>query len=209
MDNNISDSFISGKNFKTGHFCIIEDDVVVGDNVTLGHYVMLKSGTRLGNNIDFADKTCTTGACWIGDNVGVRTGAIISKANIICNGCFIGPGVITNHTKNVTHMHPSIQPEQLITYIGPYSIIGSQVSILAGVYIAAQTIVGGGAVIVKNLDRSGIYIGSPAFRKYDIPQEYKLCLENSDKDYIPNYYIEHLKKYMPNLNTKVYFDEMD
>lgn len=170
----ISEDFKHGSNLKLGFGVIIEPDVIVGDNVKLGHRVTLKSGTRIGNNSVVDDHCITTGACIIGNNVNVRTGATISRATIIEDLAFIGPGVITNHTKHVGHGRPRVTSDPLITYIGFGAIIGSQVSILAGVYIAPWTIIGGGAVVVKDIYVHGVYVGSPALKKGKVPRNYRI-----------------------------------
>jgi acetyltransferase-like isoleucine patch superfamily enzyme len=198
----IDKSFIHGDNFKFGQNCIIEKDVIVGNNVTLGHNVILKSGTRFGDNIEFADLCVTTGACWVGNYVVFRTGAILSKSVIIEDKVFYGPGVVTNHTKHVSHMRPSMRKEQLITYIGYGSIIGTQASIVAGVKISPLTIIGGGGVVVKDLIEAGVYVGNPVKKIMGVPDEYKIDIpENSGQIYMKKDVINHLKKYIKNLNV--------
>lgn len=198
--NYIHESFKHGSNFKIGNFCVIEEDVIVGDNVKLGHYVMLKKGTRFGNNIDFADCCVTTGACWVGNNFAARTGAILSKSNIVEDNVFYGPGVVSNHTKHVSHMRPDMRKEQLLTVLGYGSILGTQASLVAGVKIAPLAIVGGGAIVVKDLVEEGVYVGNPARRIMDLPEEYRLDLPSNAGDmYLTNEVFDHLMKYIPNL----------
>lgn len=202
MNNIVDKSFKHGENFKIGHNCVIEEDVVVGNDVTLGHHVMLKKGTRFGNNIDFADYCVTTGACWVGNNFAARTGAILSKSVIVEDNVFYGPGVVTNHTKHVSHMRPDMKKEQLITVIGFGAILGTQVSVVAGVDIAPLSIVGGGAVIVKDLTESGIYVGNPAKKIMELPEDYKLALpSNAGRMYLNEKVLSHLKKYIKNLKV--------
>lgn len=132
--NYIHDSFKHGANFKCGYNVIIEEDVVVGDDVKLGHNVVLKSGTRLMNSVRFADYVKTTGICIVGNEVDARTGACISRSLIINDKAFIGPGVMTNHTKNVTHGR-NLKEVRLITRIGYGAQLGSQSSFTAGLTI--------------------------------------------------------------------------
>ena len=206
--NFVENDFKHGKSLELGHSVIIESDVVVGDNVKIGHRVTLKPGTRVGDNSIIDDHCITTGACYIGKNVNVRTGAIISRATIIEDDCFIGPGVITNHTKHVTHARESqIEPEELITYVGFGSIIGSQASILAGVYIGSQTIIGGGSVVVKNLEGNGVYVGSPCRRISELPQGYAVLQpEKAGSMYLIDTVLDHLKKYNKHLVFKDIID---
>jgi len=189
-----------GNNLQCGYDVIIEDDVWIGDNVKLGHRALLKRGTRLGNNVVFDDHCVCTGAAWVGDNVNFRTGAILAKANIVEDYCFIGPGIVTNHTKHVTHGRPDLPNEQLITYIGYGSIIGSQASLLAGLEIGPQTIIGGGAVVVKKTEGYGVWIGSPARRAMDLPPGYRMEEpDNAGNMYRTQEVLDHLKNFIPNL----------
>jgi UDP-2-acetamido-3-amino-2,3-dideoxy-glucuronate N-acetyltransferase len=198
----ISDDFKHGENLQIGEYVIIEPDVIVGKYVKIGHRVTLKPGTRIGDNSVIDDHCITTGACFIGNNVNIRTGAIISKSTIIEDWSFIGPGVITNHTKQVAHGRIGrIKDEQLLTYIGFASIIGSQASILAGIYIGPNVIVGGGAVVVKDLVERGVYVGSPAKKVSNLDKGYLIDEpENVGMMYLNREILGHLKNYIPNLN---------
>jgi UDP-2-acetamido-3-amino-2,3-dideoxy-glucuronate N-acetyltransferase len=197
----IADDFRYGDNLTLGEYIIVEPNVVVGSGVKIGHRVTLKSGTIMGDNSIIDDHCLTTGACFIGNNVNIRSGAIISKATIIEDYCFIGPGVITNHTKHVSHgREEKIPDSQLLTYIGFGSIVGSQASILAGVSIGPQVIVGGGTVVVKDLEEKGVYVGSPAKKIKELPTDY-LMVEPEDAGvmYLKKQMLHHLKQHIPNL----------
>lgn len=198
----ISNDFKHGKNLNLGYDVIIEEDVRIGDNVKIGHRATLKSGTIIGNDAIFDDHCISTGACYIGNRVNVRTGAIISKATIIEDYAFIGPGVITNHTKNLNHgREDKIHNIQLLTYIGYGSILGSQASILAGVTIAPLVIIGGGAVVVKSISEEGVYVGHPVSKKMDLPEEYRMELPpNAGNMYLNDEIFNQLKRYMPDLS---------
>ncbi len=194
-------SFIHGDNLSIGQLVIIEPDVIVGNNVKIGHRVTLKSGTRIRDNSIIDDHCITTGACIIGNNVNIRTGAIISRATIIEDYVFIGPGVITNHTKNVIHGRPKLQKQELLTNIGYGSIIGSQASLLAGINIEPQVIVGGGAVVVNNLETMNIYVGSPCKKLMKTPNHYIIEQpKNAGIMYMnDNNILNHLTNYMEHL----------
>ncbi|MBI5592728.1 MAG: hypothetical protein HY881_19855 [Deltaproteobacteria bacterium] len=197
----IAKDFKHGNNLQIGEFVIIEAGVTVGDDVKIGHRVTLKSGTRIGNHSIIDDHCITTGACIIGNHVNIRTGAIISKATIIEDYCFIGPGIITNHTKHVNHGRSHKIPDvQLLTYIGYGSILGSQASILAGVIIVPQVIIGGGTVVIKNILERGVYVGCPAGKLSDISSDYLMSEpENAGRMYRSTEMMTHLKTYIPNL----------
>lgn len=191
----IAMDFRHGIGFKYGSNVVIEPDVIIGDNVTLGHNVILKSGTRFGDSINFADNCCTTGACILGDKVNVRTGTVISKAVIIEDCAYIGPGVMTNHTKHVTHCRPKVKSNFLTTRIGYGAVIGASCWIMAGVNIGKNVMIGGGVLVVKDLLDPGIYVGIPPKLLKDIPEE--LVVKGISKSY--DFDEEIIQKYLPGL----------
>ena len=203
--NYIANDFRCGEKLVIGQSVIVEDDVIIGDNVKIGHRVTLKSGTGVGNNSIIDDHCITTGACYIGNNVNIRTGAIVSRSTIIEDNCFIGPGVITNHTKNVTHAREAqVDEENLLTYICHAAIIGSQASILAGINIGPQSIIGGGSVVVKDIEGYGVFIGMPCKKISNLPREYLLDdPEDVGEMYLTDEIIDHLLNYMPKLKLNL------
>jgi len=195
MGEHVATDFQHGTNFRHGKNLVVESDVVVGDNVVLGHNVVLKSGTRFGNHIDFADYCCTTGLCILGDYVDVRTHTTISKGLIIEDKVFIGPGVMTNHTRHVPHCRPRVVQQYLVSRIGYGSIVGASCWLMAGIRIGANVVVGGGTLVVKNLDEPGIYVGSPPRILRVLPPEYVVSGESRPYDFGS----ELVARYMPGL----------
>jgi len=113
----VDSSFKHGENFKIGKGCVIESDVVVGDNVTIGNLVLLKSGTRFGNNVIFADYCKTSGMCYVGNDVNVRTDTLIAKSLIVEDKVFIGGDFMPSHTKHVYDHRPNVPRQGTITRI--------------------------------------------------------------------------------------------
>ena len=193
--NVIDKSFKHGKNFKIGAFVVIEADVIVGDNVSLGNHVLLKSGTRFGNNVIFADYCKTTGICYVGNDVNVRTGSCISKSVIVEDKAFIAGDLMSSHTKHLYHHRPDIPKRQLITRIGYGAIIGSRVCLSAGVSICDYAVVGYGSLVTKDITEPMVYVGSPAKKLNYLPRGYWFP---KPKDYKEHEFPEKmLRKYLP------------
>lgn len=190
----IHDSFVHGENFQHGENLVIEEDVIVGDDVKLGHNVTLKSSTRIMNDVNLADYVKTTGLCIIGNSVTARTGACISKSVIINDKVFLGPGIMTNHTKNV--MWQRDLPEvQLITHIGYGAVIGSCASLVAGLTIGDNVVIAAGSNVYKDILEAGIYGGNPMRKISDINPKYKLKRPEGYVGY--EFDVELLRKYLP------------
>lgn len=203
----ISEDFRHGQALQLGRNVIIEPGVVVGDYVKIGHRVTLKSGTVIGDHSIIDDHSITTGACIIGSHVNIRTMAVISKATIVEDYVFVGPGVITNHTKHVNHGRPHLPKRQLLTCIGFGAILGSQASIVAGVRISPLAIIGAGAVVTRDISELGIYTGVPATRQADLPSEMRLPLPSQAGSlYLGSADRDHFKAYLPNLQIDRKYD---
>lgn len=168
--------------------------MIVGDDVKLGHNVTLKSGTRVMNDVDLADYVKTTGICIIGNGVGVRTGACISRSVIINDNAFIGPGIMSNHTKNVMHKR-KLKEVQLITRIGYGAVIGSMTSLIAGLTIGDNVVIAAETNVYKDIPDAGVYGGNPMRKLKDIDPAYALKRPANYKEY--EFEPEQLRKYLP------------
>ena len=193
--NVIDKSFIHGRNFRIGAFSIIEADVVVGDDVKIGHHCVLKSGTRFGDNIDFADYCKTTGICYVGNDVNIRTGSCISKSVIVEDKAFIAGDLMSSHTKHLYHHRPDVPKRQLITRIGYGAIIGSRVCLSAGVNICDGAIIGYGSLVTKDITEPMVYIGSPVRKLNYLPRGYWIPKPKDYKEH--EFSKEMLSKYLP------------
>jgi len=184
----------AGKNFKVGLYCIIDEDVEIGDDVTIGNYVMLKNGTRISNRVNMADYCCTTGLCYIGNDVNIRTRSTISMGVIVEDRAFVGAGVMTSHTKNIYHQRPMMVQKQLITKIGMGSVIGSSSNLRAGVNIGPSVIIGYDSNVCGDCLMPGVYFGNPAKKVGPLPPTMVVEVPSGWEPY--KFPEEMLKKYL-------------
>ncbi len=155
MTNIIHESFKHGKNFKIGHFCVIEEDVVVGDNVQIDNYVLLKKGTRILNNVWVDSYVRSSGYNLIGNNAMLRFGCTIAREVVIEDEAFISPNVMTIFT---THK----RKKQEGTIIGKNAFIGTAAVLGPGVKIGENVVIGSQAYVSSDCIEEGIYVGVPA-----------------------------------------------
>lgn len=127
-------------------------------------------GKLKGSNVKFA--TVIDPAAIVSNRVEVGEGTIICAGTIITVDIKIGNHVIINLDCTLGHddviadyvtVYPSVNISGNVT-VGECSELGTGMQIIQGKNIAPNTIVGAGAVVVKNLNESGTYVGSPAKR---------------------------------------------
>ena len=159
--NKIHHSFLRGKNFKIGDFCVIEKGCEVGDNVDMQNYVLLKKGTKIGNNCYIDSYFRSSGDNEIGNNVTLRFGSTIARKVFVEDGVFISPNVMTvyslpNGSKSAG------------TYIKKGVFIGTAAVLAPNITIEAGTIVGANSFVNKSILEKAIYAGNPAKKIRDI-----------------------------------------
>lgn len=118
-------------------------DCVIGDDVFLGPFVEVQSGAVLGARTR------------------VQSHAFICSNVFIGEDCFIGHGVTFVNDKLITGPARGDSSKYEHTVLGNNVSIGSNATILP-VNIVDGVIVGAGAVVTKDLDTPGVYVGNPA-----------------------------------------------
>ena len=187
----VSSNAILGNNVQVDNFSVIEKGVTIGDNCIIGSFTHLHEGTVVGDNtiIETHCAIGTQGVAWIwnkegterivqpqlggvkiGSNcfIGTQTAIVrgslnestqIGRNTLMAPGCKIGHGTSIgafNHfANNVTTGGNS--------KIGDNCFIGSGAIFRPKVSICENTIVGAGALVVKNQIEKGMtLVGSPA-----------------------------------------------
>ena len=86
---------------------------------------------------------------------------------------YIGPGVILANTRRISHGR-SFKPLMKAPVVKFGVRIGIGARILPEVVLGEQCLIGAGAVVTKDTDPFGIYIGNPARKVGIIPEEERL-----------------------------------
>ena len=126
-------------------------DCELGDGCFVGPFVEIQKGVR------------------IGARTRVQSHAFVCELVTIGADCFIGHGVMfVNDTLAVGGPARGQQSLWRSTTVGDHVSIGSNATILP-VRLCDRVVVGAGAVVTKDIDRSGVYAGNPARHLRDLP----------------------------------------
>lgn len=152
---------VFGENVRLGHYVVIEEDCEIGDNCFIGNFVVIRPGVKLGNHCVIGHGTVFEGDCQVGDRVLIHAQCHITKGVIIEDDVFIAPMFVGANTPRIVHgrNYPLI--------LKPYRIkraarIGIGVTILPGVVIGKNALVGAGSVVTKDVPDRTIVMGVPA-----------------------------------------------
>jgi len=148
-------------------YCIIAPDVKLGRNVKVFSFVNLY-GCEIGDN------TKIGAFVEIQKNASVGRNCKISSHTFICEGVHIEDNVFIGHnvtfinnlfphaTTSEGKMRTDEDWEVIPTFIRKGASIGSSATILAGITIGENAIIGAGTVVTKDVPSSLIVAGTPA-----------------------------------------------
>lgn len=130
-----------GKRFVTGHNAVIREKNIIGDDVVVGVNSYLGPGNIIGNQVKIHTN------CFL-EGVTLRDKVIIGPHVVFVNDPY-PPCRICVETIGGA-------------YVGSNTVIGSNVTILPGIKIGKNVLVGAGSVVTKDIPNSVVVVGNPA-----------------------------------------------
>jgi acetyltransferase-like isoleucine patch superfamily enzyme len=152
----------------------IAPDVKLGTGVRLGDFINLY-GCEIGDNTKVGPFVEIQKGSKIGKNCKISSHSFICEGVTIEDNVFIGHNVtfINDVYPRATDAEGNLQTEKdwvcIPTLVKRGASIGSSVTLLCGVTIGENAIVGAGSVVTKDVPPSTIVVGNPArvLRKID------------------------------------------
>jgi acetyltransferase-like isoleucine patch superfamily enzyme len=148
-------------------FVSIAPDVKLGANVKISKFVNLY-GCTVGDNTKIGACVEIQKNASIGSNCKIQSHSFICEGVVIEDCVFIGHGVMFTNDKypRSATAGGALQTEQdwtvVPTYVKKGASIGSNATILCGITIGENAIVGAGSVVTKDVPANTIVAGNPA-----------------------------------------------
>lgn len=139
---------IIGKHFQTGHKANIREDNRIGDNVSIGTLSVIEHHVE------------------IEDGVRIHTQAFIPEYSILRKDSWIGPNVVFTNAK--FPRSPDVKGQLKGPEIHEGAKIGANSTLLPGVVIGRNALVGAGSVVTHDVPGNAIVAGNPARKIRDI-----------------------------------------
>jgi acetyltransferase-like isoleucine patch superfamily enzyme len=145
----------------------IADSVVLGKNVKLSKFINLY-GCRIGDNTKIGAFVEIQKNASVGSNCKISSHSFICEGVTVEDNCFIGHGVMFTNDKYPRAANPdgSQQTEAdwtvIPTIVKKGASIGSNATVICGVTIGENAVVGAGSVVTKDIPPNTIVAGNPA-----------------------------------------------
>ena len=155
------------KNDMINKYLTIADDVILGEDVQLNGYANLygcelKSGVRVGPFVEIQRNVT------VGKNVKIQSHTFICSGVEIGDFAFIGHGVMFTNDRfprsanAIGELQGSEDWACEPTYVGESASIGSNATILCGITIGKDAMIGAGSVVTKSVPNAAVVAGNPA-----------------------------------------------
>lgn len=131
-----------GAGTRIWQFCVIMKDVTIGSGCNICSHCLIESGVS------------------VGDNVTVKSGVQLWTGVTLEDRVFVGPNVtFTNdlHPRSKDHSRP-----YKATRVCAGASIGANATILPGIEIGEDAMVGAGAVVTRDVPAKTTVVGNPA-----------------------------------------------
>jgi acetyltransferase-like isoleucine patch superfamily enzyme len=132
----------------------------IGDNFQTGNKVNIRESNRIGNNVSVGTLSVIEHHVDIADNVRIHTQVFIPEYSILEESCWIGPNVVFTNAKYP--QAPGVKDQLVGPTIRRGAKIGANVTLLPGVVIGEQALVGAGSVVVNDVPAGAVVVGNPA-----------------------------------------------
>jgi acetyltransferase-like isoleucine patch superfamily enzyme len=184
----IHPNVILGKNCIIEDFVIIgaspkgyvagELETIIGDNAVIRSHSVIYSGNKIGNNFQSGNKSNIRELNEIGDYVSIGTLSVVEHHVKIGNGvrihtqvfipeysiledeCWLGPNVVLTNAKYPKSLNSKKQLKKVC--IKKRAIIGANSTLLPGVIVGENSLVGAGSVVTSDILDNIVVAGNKA-----------------------------------------------
>ena len=131
-----------GNRFQTGHGVLVREDNVIGDDVSIGSGSVIEHHIRIGNGVR------------------LHSNVFVPEFSVLEDGCWIGPNVVFTNAKYP--QSPHVREELIGAHVEAGAKIGANATLLPGVRIGRDAVIGAGAVVTKDVPPGAVMVGNPA-----------------------------------------------
>ena len=152
------------KKFYCHETSIVETEKI-GEGTKIWHWVHVSPGAEIGKNCVLGQNVFIGNNVKIGDNVKIQNNVSVYEGVTIENDVFLGPSCVFTNDK-----YPkSVGDWELTeTLVKNGASIGANATIVCGVTIGENALIGAGSVVVSDVEENVVMVGNPARKLRDV-----------------------------------------
>lgn len=139
---------------------LVEPGAEIGPRTRVWAFAHVLPGARIGTDCNICDHVFIEGDVTVGDRVTVKSGVQLWDGLRLEDDVFVGPNAtFTNDKFPRSKVYPECFAETVVKH---GASIGANATILPGLTIGADAMVGAGAVVTRDVPPKAIVVGNPA-----------------------------------------------
>jgi acetyltransferase-like isoleucine patch superfamily enzyme len=138
-------------------FSVIYAGSRIGSHLETGHNVVIREENTIGDRLSIWNNSTIDYGCVVGDRVRIHCNVYVAQFTTIEDDVFLAPGVMIANDP-----HPLCSVHLQGPTIKTGARIGINATLLPGVVIGSDALVGAGAVVTKDVPAGAIVVGNPA-----------------------------------------------
>ena len=143
------------------HPLAVVESTSIGEGTRIWAFAHVLPGARVGRDCNICDHVFVENDVVVGDRVTVKSGVQLWDGVVLEDDTFIGPNAtFTNDRFPRSRMRPEAYAR---TVIRAGASIGANATILPGLTVGRNAMVGAGAVVMHDVPPNAILVGNPAY----------------------------------------------
>jgi UDP-2-acetamido-3-amino-2,3-dideoxy-glucuronate N-acetyltransferase len=141
---------------------IIEKNVKIGRNTNIWHFSHIDEGAIIGEYSNLGQNTYIGKNVKVGNYVKVQNNVSIYQGVQINDYVFCGPSVVFTNDLTPRSRFPKNSNQYTTTIVNAGATIGANSTIVCGVEIGFNAMIGAGSVVTKDVKPNQLVFGNPA-----------------------------------------------
>lgn len=170
---------VVGAGCMIGAHAVLYAGVTLARGVLVGDLASIREGVSVGAGSIVGRGTHVENDAVVGARVKIQTGCYITGHMVIEDDVFVGPHASTTNDKEMDRAKG-------LDFVGPTirrgARIGSNCTLLPGVTVGVDALVGAGAVVTKDVPDFAVVAGVPARARGEVPPDMRLEAAESGPD---------------------------
>ena len=134
--------------------------VKIGEDTQIWQFCVILPGAVIGQKCNINCNVFIENEVFIGNNVTIKSGVQLWDGIVLEDNVFVGPNV--TFTNDLYPRSKQNHLPFLKTEIKKGASVGANATILAGITIGENCMIGAGAVVTKNVPDFEVWVGNPA-----------------------------------------------
>ncbi len=132
----------------------------IGSNTNIWQFCVVFPNAKIGDNCNICANVVIENEVTVGDNVTVKSGVQLWDGVTLEDNVFIGPNVTFTNDLFPRSKNPDWKLSKTVVKKG--ASIGANATIICGVTIGENAMIGAGSVVTKDVPAGEVWIGNPA-----------------------------------------------